>query len=152
MSAKIIFENLATAAAGETGKEAAAGGVIAAVGTFISAKLGGWDIALSLLVYLMIADYVTGILGAIKNKNLNSEVMFWGGVRKAIVLLVVFLAVQLDQFVGGQAPIFRTLALYFYAGREGLSVVENMGILGVQWPPAVQSILEQLKQKGEGKQ
>jgi phage-related holin len=65
-------------------------------------------------------------------------------------MLVIFLAVHLDQFVGGQAPIFRTLAIYFYAGREGLSLIENFGVLGVPWPPAIQNVLEQLKQKGEG--
>ncbi|MNW21944.1 Holin family protein [compost metagenome] len=64
-------------------------------------------------------------------------------------MLVVFLAVQLDQLAGSQAPIFRTLAIYFYAGREGLSLIENFGVLGVPWPPAIQNALEQLKQKGE---
>lgn len=28
--------------------------------------------------FCMVADYITGVLGAIKQRNLNSEVMFWG--------------------------------------------------------------------------
>ena len=149
MPTKMILSNIFTAAAGATGKESALGGVIAVAGTFATAYLGGWDAALRVLISLMIADYVTGVLGAIRTKSVNSEVMFWGGIRKAVVLGVVFLAVQLDQFLGGSAPVFRTLAIYFYAGREGLSVIENFGILGVPWPPAIRGILEQLKQKGE---
>ncbi|MFB6364232.1 holin family protein [Paenibacillus elgii] len=133
-----------------SGKEAGFGGVVAAAGTSISAFLGGWDTALELLVYLMVADYLTGLLGAVKNKNVNSEVMFWGGIRKGIVLGVVALASMCDQFVGGDSPIFRTMALYFYAGREGLSVVENLGVIGVQLPSGLTKFLEQLKQKGQG--
>jgi toxin secretion/phage lysis holin len=125
--------------------------VIATVGTIVSAWLGGWDIALNVLVVLMIIDYVTGFLGAIKNKQVNSEVMFWGGVRKGIILAVVAMAVLLDQMLGNHDPVLRTLAIYFYAAREGVSVTENLGILGVFLPPIIKNVLEQLQEKGESK-
>lgn len=96
----------------------------------------------------MLLDYFTGLLGAIKTHTVNSDVMFWGGIRKGVVLIVVALSVMADQMVGNGSPIFRTLALYFYSGREGLSVVENIGILGVPLPAALTTFLEQLKQKG----
>jgi toxin secretion/phage lysis holin len=149
MNIKAIASLIYTSVAGANGKETGTAGIIAALGTFCTALLGGWDIALRLLIYLMIADYVTGLLSAMRNKNMNSEIMFWGGIRKAIILLVVFLAVQLDQLVGGTNPVFRTMTLYFYVGREGLSVVENLGIIGVPLPPAISKFLEQLQQKGE---
>lgn len=149
MPTKFVLTNIFTAAAGATSKESAFSGIIAVAGTFVTAYMGGWDAALRVLISLMIADYLTGVLGAIRTKSVNSEVMFWGGIRKAVVLGVVFLSVQLDQFHVDSAPVFRTLAIYFYAGREGLSVIENFGILGVPWPPAIQGVLEQLKQKGE---
>ncbi len=151
MSAKIIFENLATAAVGNTGKEAVLGGVFAFIATFATAYLGGWDQPLKVLIALMIADYATGVLGAMKQKNLNSDVMFWGGVRKGIVILVIGLASMVDQWMGNGA-VFRTIAIYFYAGREGLSVVENFGILGVPFPSKLTQFLTQLQEKGEGKQ
>lgn len=150
MDLKYIASNLLSAAAGATGKEAIFGGVIATIGTFIAGLLGGWDFSISMLTYMMIADYLTGVLGAFKKKKVNSDVMFWGGVRKGVVLLVLFLAIQLDHFIGGQAPIFRTLAIFYYAGREGLSLVENTGVLGVTWPPSIKNALEQLKEKGDG--
>ncbi|NOU63189.1 holin [Paenibacillus sp. LMG 31461] len=149
MDFKPVSTIFISAAAGANGKEITFGGIFAAVATFVVAALGGWDVSLRLLAYMMIADYATGFLGAWKNKKLNSDVMLWGGVRKGIVMLVIILAVQLDQLLGGQAPIFRTLAIYYYAGREGLSLIENFGVLGVPWPPAIQNALEQLKQKGE---
>jgi toxin secretion/phage lysis holin len=96
---KNILDNVATAA-GATGKEAYSAGWIAAIATFATAYLGGWDVSLKLLAYLMLADLLTGFLGALKSKNINSETMFWGGIRKAVILLIVFLAVQFDQFTG----------------------------------------------------
>ncbi|EGW39091.1 holin family protein [Desulfosporosinus sp. OT] len=99
----------------------------------------------------MILDYVFGLLGAIKNKKVNSETMFWGGIRKGIILAVVSLAVVLDRLVGNNEPIFRTMAVYFYVGREGWSIAENLGILGVPLPGSLKKILTQLQDKGDGK-
>lgn len=121
---------------------------MAVVGSAVSAFLGGWDITLKLLVYAMIADYATGLLGAIKHKKVDSEVMFWGGVRKSVILLVVGLAVMLDQLMGNDSPVFRTLALYFYIGREGISILENFGHIGVAYPAFFKQIMEQLNERG----
>ncbi|WP_051967781.1 holin family protein [Brevibacillus thermoruber] len=144
-----IKNTLITAAIGTNGKEAAFGGAVAVVGSAASAFLGGWDITLKLLVYAMIADYITGLLGAIKNKKVDSDVMFWGGVRKSVILLVVGLAVMLDQLMGNDSPVFRTLALYFYIGREGISILENLGHLGVPFPAFFKQIMEQLNERGD---
>ena len=124
---------------------------IAAIGTIICAYLGGWDAALNVLVALMVIDYVTGFLGAIKNKKVDSEIMFWGGLRKGIILAVVAVAVLLDEMIGNTSPILRTLAIYFYVAREGVSVTENLGILGVPLPPGISRVLSQLQEKGEAK-
>lgn len=148
---KLFGSTILTAAAGASSKEAATGGVIAVLG-LLATLLGGWDKPLQLLVVLMVADYVTGVLGAIKTKTVNSEVMFWGGIRKITILFVVGLAVLVDGWVGGDSAVFRALAVYFYAGREGLSVVENLGILGVYLPPKLKEFLEQLNEKGGAKQ
>jgi len=125
--------------------------LIAGIGTVVSAWLGGWDSALNVLVVLMVIDYITGLLGAYKLKKVSSEVMFWGGIRKITILAVVALAVLFDQMLGNKEPLLRTLAIYFYAAREGLSVTENLGILGVPLPPGIKRALEQLQEKGEGK-
>ncbi|MNL87871.1 Holin family protein [compost metagenome] len=61
----------------------------------------------------------------------------------------MFIAIKLDHLIGGTSPVFRTLAIFYYAGREGLSLIENSGNLGMPWPPAIKNALEQLKQKGD---
>ena len=130
-------------------KENLFGSVVAIAGTAVTLFLGGWDVPMKMLVYLMVVDYATGVLGAFRTKTINSEIMFWGGIRKGVIFLVVAMAVLLDQLIGNDAPIFRMLALYFYIGREGLSIVENLGILGVPLPSWIRKVLEQLKEKGE---
>jgi len=129
-------------------KELSFNTLIAGLGTIASAWLGGWDAALNVLVVMMVLDYVTGLLGACKLNKVNSETMFWGGIRKITILAVVALAVLFDQMLGNKEPLLRTLAIYFYAAREGLSVTENLGILGVPLPPGIARVLEQLQDKG----
>jgi toxin secretion/phage lysis holin len=152
MSMKEAAVGLASAAlsaiVGQSGREAAFGAITAAAGT-LATWLGGWDTSLKVLLVLMAADYVAGVLGAVKEKRVSSDVMFWGGIRKIAVLVIVGLAVLLDQWMQSDAPLLRTISLYYYAGREGLSLVENLGAIGVPLPPQVRSILVQLQKKGE---
>ncbi|WP_081666936.1 phage holin family protein [Paenibacillus pinihumi] len=146
-----VGQTILTAAVGSSGKETAIGGAVAAIGTFLAASLGGWDTALKILAYCMAIDYITGFLGAVKTKTLNSEVMYWGGIRKGVVLSMVGLAVLFDQLVGNEAPVLRMVVLYFYIGREGLSIIENLGVLNVLVPQAMKDRLQQLNGKGEQK-
>lgn len=139
------------AAVGASGKEAALGGYISAAGVFLSGLLGGWDKALQVLLVLMTVDFLTGIIGAGRHKGINSDVLFWGGIRKIIVLVVVGLAAAIDNWIQPGAPIFRTAAIYFYAGREGLSVIENLGTIGVPLPRVIHDFLIQLNGKEEDK-
>ena len=127
-------------------KEFSVSAFFATAGTIVSAWLGGWDVALQALVAFMVIDYMTGVLAAIKQRKLNSEVMFWGGVRKGVIFIVVALAVALDMLVGNANPIFRTLAIYFYVSQEGLSIIENIGLLGLPIPDFLRKVLEQLSE------
>lgn len=122
--------------------------VLSAIGGTISLMLGGWDILIQLLITFIVIDYVTGVLSGIKTKSLSSDVMYWGGIRKGITLVVIAVAVMLDELINGGSPVFRTLALYFYIGREGLSVIENLAVLGVPLPAFIKSTLRQIQRKG----
>lgn len=145
---KLLLSN-AWFAAAVGGKEAFAGGMGAAIGMLLTTILGGWDKALEVLFTLIVLDYVSGVARAIKNHNLNSDKLYWGGIRKIVVLAVVALAAQLDDWLQPGVPLFRTAAIYFYVGREGLSLVENFGALGVTLPDIITKRLEQFNQKDE---
>ena len=128
---------------------------ISVAGSFLAKALGGWDTALQTLVILMAIDYITGILIAAvwqkssksKTGALESRAGFKGLVRKGLILLVVLIGVQLDAILGLQA-FCRTAIVLFFCGNEGLSIVENLGIMGLPLPDFVKTKFEQLKAKG----
>ena len=103
---------------------------------------------LQALLVFMALDYVTGFLAAVKQKRVNSEVMYWGGIRKGVVIVVVVIAASCDTLLGLDPPILRALAIWFYIGREGISIFENIGKLGVPLPYHVIRVFEQIKQRG----
>ena len=106
--------------------------------------LGGWDIALQILLFIVVLDYVTGICKAVYNKNLNSEVGLKGIIKKIGYFIVVAIAVILDRITGGTGAI-RTLTIYFFVANEGISILENWGAMGLPLPNQLTELLQQIK-------
>lgn len=119
----------------------------AILGTFI----GGLTGLLTALIWLMVADYITGVLSAIKRKEVNSNVGFWGIVKKCLILLMVGVGNILDVYIITQGSTVRTAVIMFYAANDGISILENLTELGLPVPDKVRKILEQLKE-GEDEQ
>lgn len=116
--------------------------------TFFIYLVGGFDVAFKSLIIVVIIDYFTGVLSAIKNKKLNSKVGLWGIVKKILYFVMVSLAVILDRVMGSNGTI-RSLVIYFLIANDGLSILENSAKMGVPIPKKLIDILEQLKEKGE---
>lgn len=106
--------------------------------------LGGWDIALQTLLIVIVIDYISGICKAIYNKKLNSKVGIKGIIKKFAYLLTVALAVELDKITGGTGAI-RTLVIYFFVANDGISILENLGGMGIPLPNKLTEVLEQLR-------
>lgn len=106
--------------------------------------LGGWDIALQILLTVIVLDYVTGIFKAIYNKKINSTVGIKGIIKKVGYLIIVAIAVILDRIAGNTGAI-RTLVIYFFVANEGISILENWGGMGLPLPQKLIDTLEQLK-------
>jgi toxin secretion/phage lysis holin len=120
--------------------------IVAAAATGISYLFGQWDLALQILILFMILDYATGVLRAYVNKELSSNIGLKGIARKAVIFIVLIVAVALDRLLETTgAWIFRTLVCYFYVANEGLSLVENCGSLGLPIPEKIKEALVQLK-------
>lgn len=116
---------------------------VATIGTVLCSWLGGWDVLLQALVALMVIDYITGVINAILEKKLNSEIGFKGISKKVFILLLVGLAVILDNALN--SDIVRNFTILFYISNEGISVLENASKLGVPFPDKLKETLEQLK-------
>lgn len=132
---------------GELGARLSA--TVAAVGTALSIIVGGWDNLVQALVCFMAADFVLGFVAAAKSHTVDSSVMFWGGVNKVLVLALVALAVVLDGIVGMPQPYIRTAVIWFYIAREGLSLIENYGKMGLPLPAFVKTMLKQIAEQAD---
>ncbi len=106
---------------------------------------GGLDALFSVLLSLIMIDYITGILAGIKSKTLSSQVGFYGILKKCGILCVV----ALSHFIGelSNMPDIRSLVIGFYIANEGISILENTGRLGVPLPEKLIDILSQLRDK-----
>lgn len=128
-----------------TNKLAAVNSMFAVIGTVIAKALGGWDLALQVLVALVVLDYATGVLVAIFEKKLSSAIGGKGIAKKVMIFALVYVAVLVDQATN--TDIIRLLTIMFYIANEGISVLENAGKLGVPYPAKLKNILAQLKAK-----
>ena len=126
-------------------------GVVVSVGTGLTWFLGTWDTALAVLVCFMVLDYVTGLLRAYVNKEVSSSVGLKGIARKAVIFVVLIVAVLLDRLLNTGNWVFRTLICYFYIANEGISLLENCAGLGLPIPDKLKEALSQLKE-GEKKE
>ena len=127
----------------------------ATVGATISQYMGGWDHLSALLAWLMAVDYLTGALcAAVWHKSPKTETGgyesrtgFKGLIRKGTIILVVMIAAELDKLTNTSA--MRTATILFFAANDGMSILENLGIMGVPFPPALKNAFEVLRKKGQ---
>lgn len=116
--------------------------------TTIIYLVGGIDIALQCLLIMIVLDYVSGVASAIYNKKLNSQVGLKGILKKFMYLVIVCVSVILDKIIGNTGAI-RTLVIYFFVANDGISILENIGKMGIPLPKKLIDTLEQLKKKGD---
>lgn len=123
--------------------------VLAAVGGWLGYFLGGCDGLLIALVVFVAVDYVTGVMCAVIDKKLSSEVGFKGICRKVLIFLLVGIANVLDTEVLKTGSILRTAVVFFYLSNEGISLLENAGHLGLPIPKKMKKVLKQLHDRSE---
>lgn len=123
--------------------------IFTAIGGWLGYFLGGCDGLLYALVAFVVIDYITGVMCAINDKTLSSEVGFRGICRKILIFLLVGIANILDVQVIGTGSVLRTAVIFFYISNEGVSLLENAAHLGLPVPEKIKTVLEQLHDRSE---
>ena len=123
--------------------------VFTGLGGWMGYYLGGCDGLLYALIAFVIVDYLTGVMCAIADKKLSSNVGFKGICRKVLIFLLIGIANIIDIQVIGQEGILRTAVIFFYLSNEGVSLLENAGHLGLPIPGQLKEVLEQLHKRAE---
>lgn len=123
--------------------------VFTMLGGWIGYFVGGCDGLLYALLAFVVIDYITGVMCAIADRKLSSEVGFKGICRKVLIFLLVGIANILDVNVVGTGSVLRTAVIFFYISNEGVSLLENAAHLGLPVPEKMKAVLEQLHKRGE---
>lgn len=123
--------------------------VIAGIGGWLGWFLGGFDGLVYALLAFVVIDYVTGVMCAVADRNLSSEVGFRGIAKKVLVFLLVGVANILDVHVIGNGSVLRTAVIFFYISNEGVSLLENASRLGLPIPEKMKAVLKQLHERSD---
>lgn len=111
--------------------------------TFIAYLLGGFDVAIQVLLVMVILDYITGIMSAIVNKNIDYHKGLVGILKKVGIFIVIMVSVQVEKLLG-QAETIHPIIAYFYAANEGFSVLKNLKEIGLSVPDIFYNKLGQM--------
>ena len=135
--------------------------LLAAVGGAIASFFVTMPPIVWVLIAVMTIDYITGLItGAMGKSNktengyLESHAALKGLLKKSLIILVVLLAALLDRAVSLGAGIqfeavMGATCLWFIAS-EGLSILENVAMMGVPVPKILLRLLEVMRAKGDG--
>jgi toxin secretion/phage lysis holin len=121
--------------------------VFAVIGGFLGYILGGWDGFLYALVAFIALDYITGVMLAIVERKLSSEIGFRGIFKKVLIFVMVAVGHMIDSKIIGTGSAIRTAVIFFYASNEGISILENATKLGLPIPDKLKTVLEQLSKE-----
>ena len=94
-------------------------------------------------------NFLTGVMCAIADRKLSSEVGFRGICRKVLIFILVGIANILDVEVIGTGLVLRTAIILFYLSNEGESLLENAAHLGLPIPKKLKDVLAQLHNRAE---
>ena len=126
--------------------------VFMAVGGGIGWFFGELDGFFYALLAFVVIDYLTGVMCAIADRSLSSEVGFRGIFRKVLIFVMVGAGHILDAQVIGSGDALRTAVIFFYISNEGVSLLENAAHIGLPVPEKLKDVLAQLhdREKGDG--
>lgn len=123
--------------------------ICAVIGGILGFMFGGLDGFITALIVFVIIDYVTGVMCAVAEKRLSSEVGAKGIMKKVMIFALVAIAHIIDTVIlkGAGGSTFRTMVIFFYLANEGLSITENAARLGLPVPQKLKAVLEQLNEE-----
>ena len=142
-------------------KETTLKGLISAIMAGLAAYTKVILIPLSLLIITMLIDYISGMLKAYINGEWSSKVGFKGIVKKLGYIGVVIVAAVMDWVIySGLKGVGISLGMSYYLGlivtiwlliNECISILENLGSIGVPLPTFLIKGIKKLQKNIEDK-
>jgi toxin secretion/phage lysis holin len=125
--------------------------IFALIGGWVGWFFGGLDGLMYAMLVFILMDYITGVIAAAVKRELSSEVGAKGIAKKVGELILVGVGNVLDRQILQHGAAMRTLVIFFYVANEGLSILENLGRIGVPYPKQLKDFLKKLKEDNNKK-
>jgi len=119
------------------------------------------DISIIILSIFMIFDYITGIAIVFKNRVIDGEDTFdykkgiFGAIKKLFYFMIITVGFLLDYLIQHFSGMFDanivtngligTILCFYFIGNEGLSLIENWRILGIDIAEILIDIFQKFK-------
>ncbi|MBU3100655.1 MULTISPECIES: phage holin family protein [Clostridium] len=121
--------------------------IFATIGGYSGWFLGGVDGFMYALITFVVIDYFTGIMVAIVERRLSSEIGFRGIFKKVLIFFLVGIANIVDVHLIKNGSAIRTAVIFFYVSNEGISILENSAKIGLPIPKKLKDILKQINKE-----
>lgn len=119
--------------------------IFATLLTFISEFYSKVDYSLIVLISVILIDYITGLIKAYVNKELNSKIGFKGLLKKLGIFVIILLSFEIDKLILANGAL-KSMTIFYYVSIECLSILENFGKIGIPIPNFLKGKLKQLNQ------
>ena len=129
--------------------------VCAIVSSTILYLVGDITMPFIILLIFMCTDYITGLIlsGVFKKSKktksggLSSEIGFKGLIKKICIIICVIVANMLDYVL--KTNYIRNVVIISFITNEVISIIENLGLIGVKIPKVITNAIDILKGKEE---
>lgn len=123
--------------------------VFAVGGSLMTFLFGAFDLPLQILCVAVGLDYFSGMLKAFYLGEISSKVGYKGLIKKVGIFFVVIVAQMADLLLG--MFIFRSAICLFFSANEMISVLENVGNMGIPIPKFLKDRLAQVQSENDEK-
>lgn len=121
--------------------------VLTVLGSMAVYFLGGADALLIVAGTFIFLDLITGLSKGVMTQTINSNKGWKGILRKTMYLTAIMVGEGLDKVtvLDDAGLSFRTIMLCYVIGTEGISIAENLKIMGIKMPKKIENMLEKFK-------
>ena len=115
------------------------------LGSVITIVLGTWIPLMTTLLVLNATDILTGVMKGGINHSIGSRQFYAGLKKKGGHWILIIVANAVDSMAFDNMPIAKTGMVSFLIGTEGISITENVAILGAPVPKFITKYLIQIR-------
>lgn len=112
---------------------------------------GKLDSLIYALIALTVIDYITGVILAIYQGKISSNIGFKGICKKVMMFALISLGNIMGQYVINVGDSLKIIIIMFYLSNEGISILENATKMGIPFPKKLKESIQQMNKNNSNK-